>query len=489
MSVSASAISRVTGVRVSYKNFNAGAAQMLSQRLAVIGVGNHGVTYGTEKYECEGTAAEIGERYGYGSPLHLAARQLFPATGKSASFPVTFYPLAEADSAVQATGSIGCTGTATELGSGTVVIGGVKAQFAVSKGAAAAVVLASVKDAINSVLEMPVIAGEISDGELTITAKAAGTVGNNIQLAVVANVAGLVFSTSEMENGAIDPDINTALVKVGEVWETAFLCCFNYNDAEKLEKAFVFVEDRWSDLVKKPCLFFWGCNDGYAARTAVTDIRPTDYANVLVTSVASPELPWVIVARAMVNDILTTADSNPACGYKGQLTGLAAGPDSLQENYTTRNNSVAKGASTNIKVGTVAELNDIITFYHPTSEGKFPSRRYVVDIMKIMNIVYNMRLILESDEKKGAPLVEDNTVTSNPAAIQPKMVKSELLNLAKTLADKAIIQDTEFTKDGLKADIDSENPKRLNVTFPVKLSGNAEVISGDIYYGFYLGGN
>lgn len=151
--------------------------------------------------------------------------------------------------------------------------------------------------------------------------------------------------------------------------------------------------------------------------------------------------------------------------------------------------SVAKGASTNIKTGSVAELNDIITMYHPVSEGKFPSRRYVVDIIKLMNIIYNMRLILESDEKKGAPLIEDNTVTSNPAAVQPKMVKAELLILAKTLADKAIIQDTEFTKDGLKAEIDSENPKRLNVTFPVKLSGNVEVCSGDIYYGFYLGGN
>lgn len=489
MGVSASAISRVTGVSVSYKNFNAGAAQMLGQRLAVIGVGNHGVTYGTDKYECEGTAEEIGEKYGYGSPLHLAARQLFPTTGKSASFPVTFYPLAEAENGVQATGKIGCTGTATVLGSGTVICGGIKAQFAVAKSATASTVLASIKDAINSVLEMPVQAGEISEGELTLTAKAAGTVGNDITLSIDANITGLVFSTTSMANGAIDPDIDTALAKVGEVWETAFLCCFNYNDTDKLEKAFVFGEGRWSENVKKPCLFFWGCTDGFATRTAVTDARPTDYVNALVVSVGSPELPYVVAARAMINDILTTADSNPACGYKGLLSGLAAGADSVQENYNTRNNSVKKGSSTNIKNGSVAELNDIITFYHPTAEGKFPSRRYVVDIIKLMNIVYNMRLILEADEKKGAPLIEDNTVTSNPSAIQPKMVKGELLNLARTLADKAIIQDTEFTKDGLKAEIDSENPKRLNVTFPVKLSGNAEVISGDIYYGFYLGGN
>ena len=112
MSVSSSAVSRVTGVAVKYKNFNTGNVQMLQQRLAVIGVGNHGVTYTTEKYECQGNASEIGDKYGYGSPLYLAALQLFPLVGKGAGFPVTFYPLAEASDAVQATGKIEITAVA-----------------------------------------------------------------------------------------------------------------------------------------------------------------------------------------------------------------------------------------------------------------------------------------------------------------------------------------------------------------------------------------
>ena len=84
MSVSASAVSRVTGVAVEYRNFNAGKASMLPQRLAIVGVGNSGVVYGDEKYECEGSADAVGARYGYGSPLHLACRQLFPVVYISA---------------------------------------------------------------------------------------------------------------------------------------------------------------------------------------------------------------------------------------------------------------------------------------------------------------------------------------------------------------------------------------------------------------------
>jgi phage tail sheath gpL-like len=95
----ASAISRVTGVNVEFRNFNAGGGGFLPQRLAVFGVGNADAEYSTDKHEAIGSADAIAQRYGYGSPLHLAARQLFPTGGGGANFPVTFYPLTPADTA------------------------------------------------------------------------------------------------------------------------------------------------------------------------------------------------------------------------------------------------------------------------------------------------------------------------------------------------------------------------------------------------------
>lgn len=486
MSVSASAISRVTGVGVEFKNFNTGNVQMLPQRLAVIGVGNHGVTYTTEKYECKGNASEIGEKYGYGSPLYLAALQLFPLVGKGAGFPVTFYPLAEDSDAVQATGKIEITGTAAEAGSAVIVVGGQKATIVIASGNTKAEISAKIKDAIDGVLAMPVTVA-VSDDVVTLTSKAAGEVGNLIKTRVECSVGGLTFSVTQLVGGVKDPNVTPALNKIGEIWETAILPCFDYKNTDRLDVIKLYGENRWEDLEKKSILCYWGCTDDYATRTAVTDARATDYINVLLPSVGSSELPYAVAAKYLVNDILTVANDNPAQGYKGKAEGLEAGDDSVQENYNTRNASVGKGSSTNIKSGNVAELSDVVTMYHPASEGKYPSRRYVVDMIKLMNIIYNVRLIMEADELKGAPLVEDETVTSNKAAIQPKTVKTWFLNLAKSLADKAIIQDLETTKAGLKVSIDSENPKRLNVTFPVKLSGNVEVSSTDIYFGFYVG--
>ena len=66
-------------------------------------------------------------------------------------------------------------------------------------------------------------------------------------------------------------------------------------------------------------------------------------------------------------------------------------------------------------------------------------------------------------------------------------VKAALYTLADSLAKKAIIQQPDFTKKNMTVGIDSENPDRINVKFPVKLSGNVTVSSSEIFFGFYLG--
>ena len=481
----ASAISRVTGVNVEFRNFNAGGGGFLPQRLAVFGVGNSDAEYSLQKHEAIGSADAIAKRYGYGSPLHLAARQLFPISGGGANFPVTFFPLRPLETATASVGAISADGIAGAAGSGTVYIGGIAAEFPIAKGATPIEVLAAIKTAITTKLEMPVTAGAIEDGELALTSKWKGESGNDITIEIETIVTGLTFGITAMSGGALDPDIEPALIAIGQIWETFILSCFSWKKPSRLDQYQLFCEGRWSELEKKPCIVAHGSTDDYATRTALTDLRKSDYANFLIQSTGSRELPFVIAARGLVSDIMTNANANPPLGYSGKLTGLAAGDDSAQENYMTRNNAVAKGASTNIKTGSVAELNDIITFYHPDGEN-IPPRRYVVDLVKLQNVVFNLRMITEANEKKGAPLVPDATATTNPRAVQPKTVKTELMNLSVALAKAAIISEPEFTKENLVVKIDSVNPKRLNYQYPVKLSGNVEVISGDLYFGFYL---
>jgi len=208
--ISPSAAGRVCGVDVEYKNFNVGNAAMLPQRLAVFGVGNDDADYGTAKMEVGGSSAQVGDRFGYGSPLHLVSKILFPLAGNSATFPVTIYPLEKAKGALPATAIISITGNAKANGSGKVYIGGIKSEFAVKKGDAPDVVLDSVISAINGNLDNPARAEKEAD-KIKLTSKWSGETSNMISLEAECDVDGVVVVLTDFGGGAIDPDITPAL--------------------------------------------------------------------------------------------------------------------------------------------------------------------------------------------------------------------------------------------------------------------------------------
>ena len=490
MGVDVSAISRVLGTDVQEANFNKGNSYYLPQRIAIVGQGNSDSQYDTKKYTVL-NAEEVGQKFGYGSPLHLATEMLLPANNDGiGAIPLTIYALKDKNNAIAATGEIAITGTATETKAFKIYIGGISAQVVISKSDSAENSLKKIKEAIDGVLEMPCKTSEVGEGKLTLTAKWKGESGNQISINIEdAIVSGLTISKTNFANGAVNPDVDEALSQIKDVWETFILNCLNYNDADTLEKYRNFGVGRWANTIKKPCLVAHGCADDFATRTAITNASAqiNDYINFLVVSVGSEELPFRIAARGLAKDIVTTANNNPATNYKGTLTQLKAGDDIKQEDYTVRDKAVKLGSSTNIKIGDSAALNDTVTFYHPASD-KLKVRAYVCDIVKTMNVLYNCELIFASDEWKGAPLLPDSdTNINNVNAKQPKDAKTELISLALSLNKDAIISDSAFTLENIEASIDSQNPKRLNWKFPVKISGNVEVISGEIYTGVYLG--
>lgn len=499
MAIPNSWVSRITGITVTPKNFNVGKVQMLPQQLVIIGQGNDDVVYSIEKYECQGSAAEIGERYGYGSPLHLAARQLFPQSGKSAAFPVYICPVVKGDSGfVKASGSILVTGTAATAAASCVLnLGGIDIQLSVAKGATPDAVIADIVSAVNGVLERPAAAEVIeASGDdpayVKLTARWSGALGNRISLSMSGDIPGLTVAITAFADGAGVPAIDDALTAIGpNLWATFILDTFDYKNADGsesalLDKYFSFGEGRWGWQEKMPVLVAHGSTDAYSVRTIVTDSRPSDFVNFLIESVGSPELPFVVAAKGLL-DIVTTANENPPQNYTGDLTGLKRGADSAQETPTIRDQSVKKGSSTNITNGSVATLNDIVTFYHPQGDGNFPARRYVVDAVKLMNIVYNLRVITEAPSVKGAPLVPDSQATSNKTALQPKTFKTMFANLAVSLGDNALISDPDFTIENLEVSINSANSKRVDYVFPVKVSGNVEIVNGEVFFGQYVG--
>ena len=486
--VDASAVARVVGIKTTFKDLRAGGVLFLPQRVALIGQGSTVATYDTTKFQIT-SASQAGSRYGFGSPIHLAARQLLPVNGDGVgTIPVTVYPLEDDVSGVAASGDITPTADQTSAGAYTVLVNNIRSEpFVVSVGDAVGDIVTAVAEAINAVLEMPVVAtGNATD--VGLEAKWAGESSNGIFVEVVTPETGAAtFAVTQLSGGLLNPDVQTALDQVGNVWETMALNCLDIDDTVALDAFSTFGEGRWGALTRRPLVVFTGNTATTVANAiAVPEARKTDRTNAQLVAPGSNDLPFAVAARQLAR-VVVVANNNPARDYGSQVaTGLTPGADGVQWAYPQRDQAVKGGSSTiEVKDG-VVNVSDTVTFYHPTGDP-IPAYRYVCDIVKLQNIVFNLDLIFATPQWDGAPLIPDDQPTTNREAKQPKAAKAAVASLLDSLALNAIISDPESAKAATQAAINDQNPKRLDVLTTIQLSGNTNIISVDLDFGFYFG--
>lgn len=486
--VDASAVARVVGIKTDFKDLRAGAIALLPQRIAVVGQGNSLSTYSTLKAQ-HTSALSVAQTYGFGSPLHLAALKLLPENGDGVgTIPVTFYPLVDDGAGVVSTGDITPAGTPTVAASYQVSINNILSEaFVISVGDSVANIVDAMTTAINATLKMPMIA---VDGTTVVdlTSKWEGTSANDLFIEVIGSTtAGNTFAFTQPVGGLVNPDVDAALDQVGDVWETMMLNCMDVADTATLDKYSVFNEGRWGALVRKPLVVFSG-NLALTPALAIVipEARKTDRTNAQIPEPGSNDLPFVVAARALARIVLR-ANNNPPYDYGSmELTGLTPGTDGEQWTYPEKDTAVKGGSSTiDVKDG-VVNISDTVTFFHPTGDPT-PAYRYVVDIVKLQNIIFNLDLIFASTEWDGKPLIPDDQPTVNPEAKKPKMAVADIASMVDSLGLNAIISDPETAKGTIEAEIDSGNPKRLNASVTVQLAGNANIISIDLNFGFFFG--
>ena len=488
MGVENSAIARVVGIDTVFKNLRGGSIIYLPQRIAVVGQGSTAATYATTKRQVT-SAFEAGSLYGFGSPVHLAVSQLLPVNGDGVgTIPVTVFPLEDDGAGVVAAGDITPSGSPSAQSAFKVRVNNIDSEaFLISVGDSVAAIITAMTAAINAVLDMPIIAVD-NTTVLDFTSKWKGASANDIQVEVITDdLAGNVFTITQATGGATNPDVDDALNQIGNVWETLVLNCMDVADTDTLDKYTTFGEGRWGAIVKKPLIVFTGNTATTVTNaTAVSDARKTDRVNAQLVAPGSSNLPFMVAARQLARTALV-ANNTPPVDYGSQdASGLTAGADGDQWNYSDRDTALKKGSSSIVVKDDVINLSDTITFYHPDGDP-LPAYRYVVDIIKLQQIIFNLDLIFNAAEWNGAPLIPDDQPTTNRAAKKPKSAVAAVAAMVDSLGLNAIISDTETAKLSISATINSENPKRLDVVVTVQLSGNTNVISVDLQFGFFFG--
>lgn len=444
------------------------------------------------------TEVEAGEKFGFGFPAHLAARQTLR---KSGIVPVFIFPITETGTAGD--GSILSIADAGATSSGTIsiYIGGQRVPVVIAKDTAAVDIQVAITAAINANVNLPVDA--LVDGgeedQTNLTAKYKGAISGDILFAVNlteaekdATPGGVTFTVTAITSHAGTPTVTDALNLMGDDWYTYIVNTFGTDSTNLAAFATENEDNKWDSLVNKFFRSFYGSIDDLATITAITDALTLDRTNGVITSPGGQMLPLELAALA-VGDMAASNQDNPARPYTGLLLdGLVpssdiTGSDSgVQWTYAQRDTAVKAGTGTTIVEDGVIKLEDVVMHYHKEGEEP-PAFRWAVDIAKLAEWAYNVNLVFTGDNWRGKILVDDDDIVNNPDARRPKDAVAEIFKLADAASFAAIITRPEFTKENTAASIDVANPNRLNITTLIVLSGATRIISLTTNFGFNFG--
>jgi len=489
MTIDVSAVARVLGIEPVFKDLRGGAALFVPQRIGVFGQGTTAAqaTYSNDKAVVF-SAAEVGATYGFGSPLHLAAKEYFPSNGDGiGTIPLTVFPLDDDASGVAAAGDITPSGTATEAGAYRVRVNNILSdEFVITGTDTVASIITSMEAAINAVLDMPVIAVD-NTTVLDLTAKWEGVSSNAIVVSVEGPSVGVSFAFTQPTGGLVNPDVTAAIAQMGNVWYTLIHNCMDAADTATMDLFKAEGELRWGATVRKPFRCYTGNTATTVANaTTVSAARTTDKVNGQLVAPGSIDLPFQVAARQLAR-IARRANNEPGRLYSGmRADGLTPGADADQWTFPQRDAAMKAGSSTVEIVDSEIQLSNIITFWAPVGEP-IPAFRFDADIVKLSNVIFNLDIEFSKDDWQGAILVPDGSPAVQSYIKQPKQAVAAVATVLDGLELAGQISDAAAAKKTIVATIDSQNPKRLNVSVTVQLSGNVNVTDVTLNFGFYFG--
>ena len=496
-------VSRVIGYKQKKANFGTNTSN-LPHRIALLGEGNtaNQASFDTSAFSFI-SAQEVGDRYGYGSPLHLMARILRPLTGNIlGGVETVIYPQMEpagaSATAIKVGVAVATTVTANVthkvIISGRDNLDGTSYKYSLAIGDDAAAVRQKIIDAISGVYSSPVAAVE-NVADIDVTTKWAGTTSAGLQIRfdTEAGAAGVVYSEVSKTTGAGDPDIAASLALFGEEWNTDVINPYGATAFAALE-AFNGIADpdaptgRYLANVYKPFVAYFGSllsdKDDVVAITDAA-ARKVQMTNVLAPAPNSEGFAF----EAAVNLCATTAArfvSSPHLGNGGKAYPDMPIPADNNvgdfSDYDARDYMAKRGASTVLLKNDAYTVQDMFTTYHPDGETP-PKFRKVRDLNILWNGGFQWLIIMDRDIQDKAIVKDDEPVTVGDT-ISPKQVLQLIGSHVDDMVSKALYVDAAFTKANRSVEIEGSNPARLNIFFRAKITSTADIVSSDVEFDF-----
>lgn len=380
-------------------------------------------------------------------------------------------PTSSGPGATQATGEVRIIGTATAGGMIPFYIGGDLYRIGVAPGAPPDAMADLLAATIN---EDPfgLTTADATNGEITLTAKQAGTLGNGISLAVAWRglaageelPPGVTVEIDPMANGAGIPDLRPALEALGDdVYDYIGCPWTDVASLNAIEEAMNDITGRWAWDRQVYGHVFTARNDTLGDLRAFGVTRNDPHATVHgVDGSLTP--PWRRAA-ALTAEAATSLRIDPARPLQ-TLPLVGCMPPRRDKKFKIRDRQTLlfAGIAVEDEVDGQVRINRCITTYQRNAWGQ-PDPSYL-DVETLATVQYFVRFLRQRIVQKFPrhKLVDDDTVVGpGQAAVSPRGIKGEVVVAYLDMVDAGIVENVDSFKELLIVERDAQDPNRVNI--------------------------
>lgn len=471
---------RVPGWYIEFDNRLAGRA-VFQGKLLVIGQKLPGGTEEAGKLVRVTNDTQADGYFGRGSML----AEMFRSIKKVDVYMDTWaIALEDAELAVKAVGSIEVTDGPTETRPLALYIAGYRVWVPMMGGDAPQDVVAAIVTAINANDRVPVVASveEDAPSKVVLTCRWGGETGNDIDLRHCAKgetrTGGLALTYTPFAGGAVNPDLDAVVAAMGTEWWNWM--CLPYTDQTSLEAVEAELSSRYGPMRQIGGRAFAAFRGNHSKTATKGTTRNSPHVSIMGTNIVpTPTWIWAAVDSIAASRALAIDPARPL--QRLALPGVMGPAEDVKWEDSERNLLLYDGIATyTVAVDGTVQIERQITTYRVNMAG-VPDDSYLdintPETLERIRFEQISRFAQKYPRHKLASDEDRPFYDPSQPIMTPKVALAELREMYRItfMGERGWVRDYAGYVESLAANIDPDDPSRLNVMDSPMLIGQYRV--------------
>lgn len=377
------------------------------------------------------------------------------------------------------------TGPATENGTLSLWIAGIRTAIGVTDADDVNTIASAIEAALDLQLQLPYTAS-VATNVVTLVAKNKGLLGNDIDVRLnlkddEATPAGVAVAIADSVAGATNPSVTNLIAAMGDEWFQVI--GWSWTDSTSLDAIEAELADRFGPIRQLDGVAFSGAIGTIGALGTLGDGRNSPHSSIIHAT--SEPVPHWEKAAAITARVAQSASADPARPFQTlPLTGILPPIPGDRFTLTERNTLLFDGISTSkVDAGGIVRIGRLITTYETSPTGAPDESFLNVETMETLQFLrwdFRTTIALKYPNFKLAD--DDTRVAPGQPVMTPKLGKSEAIALFRKWEELGLVENFNQFKDNLVVERNATDRNRLDFLLPPDLINQLIIVAAKIQF-------